>query len=189
MQVVVDEAVEAGAELCISYCDIQQPLAQRQKQLQRHYHFDCGCERCTAEAAPGGGGKAAAAKMSYSSRGGPKKPPPSKREKRERREERSSSKASSSGGASVSHSVVAVPGAIVHVSVDLRVLLKLTKAPPTSTPTTGTAQHGRKGKAAQPSAPLQEPRCCVFLRCKSVAPSDDALRSVCDEDHSLVDLT
>lgn len=160
LEVIADETVSAGDELCISYCDIQQPLAQRQKMLHRAYHFECSCDRCTSEAAPHG---AKPAKLSYNSRGGSKKPPATKRERRERREERG--RVVGASAASIS-----AEGMQIHISVDLRVLLKLTKVQPHAT-TTGTATSTSGRRRAAPSARVvQEPRCCVFLKCQAVAP-------------------
>jgi len=35
-----------GTELCISYIDVDLPVAERQVQLQLDYFFTCRCERC-----------------------------------------------------------------------------------------------------------------------------------------------
>jgi len=42
--------VAAGEELCNSYCDIDQPVATRQRELLE-YGFVCGCARCEREKA------------------------------------------------------------------------------------------------------------------------------------------
>ena len=46
------QAVEAGAELCISYLDEglspTMPTAERRDKLQEDYCFRCTCERCEA---------------------------------------------------------------------------------------------------------------------------------------------
>ncbi len=165
LEVVTDEAVRAGQELCISYIDLQQPVSARQKLLSRHYHFACACERCSGERTPGGA-KAAGAKLSYhsSSHGGPKKLPPTKREKRDRREQRAATNSATGAQRCDGEDAHALPGAAgsgVEVRVELRVLLKLqAKAPPPAS---------RKPKGAKPpaaSAQLQAPVCCVRLYCQ-----------------------
>ncbi|KAI6132914.1 SET domain-containing protein [Pisolithus croceorrhizus] len=42
-------AVSAGEELCISYVDTDQPVAQRQKDLESSWFFRCDCSRCKLE--------------------------------------------------------------------------------------------------------------------------------------------
>ncbi|KIO11437.1 hypothetical protein M404DRAFT_13470 [Pisolithus tinctorius Marx 270] len=42
-------AVSAGEELCISYVDTDQPVEQRQKDLESSWFFRCGCSRCNTE--------------------------------------------------------------------------------------------------------------------------------------------
>ena len=159
LEVILDEAVEEGDELTISYCDTQQPLAARRKHLKQAYHFDCMCERCVAEAA----NPAASLKLAYHSGGGPPKAPASKRERRERREERNAAKSTTAGSgctAALSEPVE------VRVIVDLRVLLKL--APKAKAPGAAVAdkkQRKAKGGAAQP---LQVPTCSVRLRTAAV---------------------
>ena len=175
LEVVTDEAVQKGQELTIAYCDLQQPRTARQKQLRRHYNFDCACSRCTDEATPGGGGDAV--KLSYSSRGGPKKAPASKRERRERREER---KATGSTAVTwVGDPDSATPKTEVVVEVELRVLLKLTKAEPSEAQGVVSARRGkggggggsRKAKRGQQNQPPEQQRvpvCCAFLRARLV---------------------
>eukprot|EP00966_Prymnesium_polylepis_P333127 7388595-Prymnesium_polylepis.2 len=47
---VLTRQVAAGEELCNSYCDIDQPVATRQRELLE-YGFVCGCARCEREKA------------------------------------------------------------------------------------------------------------------------------------------
>ncbi|KAI6126853.1 hypothetical protein F5141DRAFT_1200569 [Pisolithus sp. B1] len=42
-------AVSAGEELCISYVDTDQPVEQRQKDLESSWFFRCDCSRCKLE--------------------------------------------------------------------------------------------------------------------------------------------
>ncbi|KIO02619.1 hypothetical protein M404DRAFT_15992 [Pisolithus tinctorius Marx 270] len=42
-------AVSAGEELYISYVDTDQPVEQRQKDLESSWFFRCGCSRCNTE--------------------------------------------------------------------------------------------------------------------------------------------
>ena len=177
LHVTVDEAVEAGDELTISYCDLLQPYAARQRYLRKAYHFDCACERCTAEAA-GDREAAAAVKLSYSSGGGTKQPARSKKERRERREERKPS-------ASIGSTLTAAAATSVHVHVDLRVLLKLVKAAtPTAeaqdaedvgasstTPRRSKGGGNRSRRIQQLQPQRKEPVCCVFLKCKAARPN------------------
>jgi hypothetical protein len=170
LEVVVDEAIDAGGELTIAYCDVLHPLAFRQKYLRRAYHFDCRCVRCVAEAAGTAGDRTQQVKLSYRSGGGTKAPPTSKRERRERREGRAAA-------AAVSHNCAPASGASqvdVHVEVDLRVLLKLApKKKEIATTDHDPHQHARSKKNKKHQArqalnnPEKVPVCCVFLRCKA----------------------
>ena len=111
-----------------------------------------------------------------------KQPPRSKKERRELREERKAPSASAraSGEAATSAALpetaeasFAAAPTVVHVSVDLRVLLKLAKA--TAAPCEAEQDTARAGSARRKpkgggnrnrNAPqLKEPVCCVFLRC------------------------
>lgn len=148
LSVVCETPVAAGAELTIAYVDTQQPLAARQKLLRTHYHFECACVRCVAEAAPGATG----AKLSYQSGGGTRKAPPSKREKREKREQ----KATRPSGVGDTEGE-GVAAAEVRVLVDLRVLLKLAKAP-------SKPKDTRRRKGHGPPPPVHVPTVCVRLR-------------------------
>jgi len=180
LEVVVDEMVHAGQELCISYIDLQQPVSARQKALSRHYHFVCECERCTEERSPAAG-KAATSRLSYhnASHGGPKKQPPTKREKRDRREQRAmttSTTASSGSGGGGDRSPHACERFEVVVHLELRVLLKLTKG---STP---PARKLKSGKALL-GTQLQVPVCSARLQCRRHAVAEDAKpRDLLDED-------
>ena len=157
LEVVVDEAVAAGEELCISYCETQQPLAARNRLLRTHYHFECACERCVAESSCGGG-----MKLSYHSGGGPPKAPPSKKEKRDRREQKAAAKEGGSCCSAPPGHAGADADSSPRVLVDLRVLLKLAKAP-----TAAEARRGRKPGGRPP--PIQVPTCCVRLRVSNEA--------------------
>ena len=169
LEVCLDEQVEPGTELTISYCDLLQPHAARQRHLRKAYHFDCACERCTAEAA---GDKSQQLKLSYSSGGGSKQPPRSKRERRERREER---KAPSTGEGSMllGESAAAGGPTDIHVSVDLRVLLKLVKAAPLAeeAPARRKGGPGARNRHAlqQQGQQRKEPVVCMFLKCRQAS--------------------
>ena len=162
LSVVCEATVAAGTELTIAYVDTEQPLATRQKHLRMHYHFECACVRCVAEAAPG----ATAAKLSYRSGGGARKAPPSKREKRERREQKATVRSgtggchATEGCGAVSEGAAASAAAVeVRVLVDLRVLLKLAKAP-------SNAKEARRRKGAP--LPTHVPTVCMRLRTSAV---------------------
>ena len=174
LEVVTDEAVRAGDELCISYIDLHQPASARQKALSRHYHFACTCERCAAERTRGRD-RPASEKLSYhaSSHGGPKKPP-TKREKRERREQRTATAAASNGGSGRGgrQAGIAPEGSEVVVRVDLRVLLKLAKAPHSSARKLKGPMALKGAKASTPAPQLQVPVCCMRLRCERRVTSD-----------------
>ena len=164
LRVVVDEPVEAGTELQIAYCDVQQPVTSRRRLLRRHYHFDCCCERCVAEASG-----APRPKLSYGGGGGgPPKDTLTKRERRERREQRTATRG---GGTPRPASGPQADGdTVVSVAVDLRVLLKLAKAPQLA----GRGQLGgaevegihrsKKAGKANKQRPVTVPVCCVGLR-------------------------
>lgn len=166
LEVVLDEDVAAGEELCISYIDTQQPRAARQKALRAHYHFTCVCARCAAEGGPGG-----SAKLSYSSGGGPPKPQRSKRERRERREQKGCGGGEGGGSAAAplagasedvdAASSAAPPAAVtVRVVLDLRVLRKLAKAP--------SAKDARRRKGSGPPPPTHVAMCQARLRTAAV---------------------
>ena len=160
LAVVVDVPVAKSDELTISYIDTQQPLAARQKLLRTHYHFECACVRCVAEAAPGGTG----ARLSYTyvSGGGPRKAPASKREKREKREQKVARPRGSDGGGGGGGGgggEDSAPLSHVRVLVDVSVLLKLAKAP--------SKEATRRRKGQGPPPPIRVPTCCVRLRLSS----------------------
>jgi len=159
LSVVCDETVEAGDELNIAYCDVQQPLAARRRQLSRHYRFVCACERCRSEAS----GASSKPRLNFGNGGGAPREALSKREKRERREQRAATKAD---GCDASLGPV-------RVAVDLRVLLKLTK--PAALPGSDLSARMSKQKRKPQRQPSQQlPVCCVTLRLVALAGSADA---------------
>jgi len=49
MRFTISRPVETGEELCISYIDINQSMAQRKKDLEDSWFFTCRCQRCQSE--------------------------------------------------------------------------------------------------------------------------------------------
>jgi len=54
IDIIADEEILEGEELCISYIDTNRPREARRKALKDHYNFDCMCRRCNTEALVGG---------------------------------------------------------------------------------------------------------------------------------------
>ena len=53
-QLRATRALEAGAEVCISYIDLTATAAERRAELQEGYHFTCACHACSAAFTRGG---------------------------------------------------------------------------------------------------------------------------------------